>query len=111
MLFKSTLATSEQKYVERFLLQSKLSKKNKAMLDLLLSSLYDRCWFEIIMVTCRVESKCWDLPSSGPARCPQDARRVLHNEPSGPKVLGDRTQGRHGNPFLRCGAPHRTSGV
>ena len=111
MHFRSELATSEQQHVETFLYNDHIKRINKTMNHLLLCSLCDTCWIKIMMVTCRVESKYWDLPSSGPARCAQDARRVLHDEPSGPEVLGDRTQGRHGNPFVRCGAPHRTSGV
>ena len=111
MLFRSALATSEQKCVENMLCaRITLSEKSNQRLHLLLCSLCATCWSEIILVTC-VENNYWDLPSSGPARCAQDTRRVLHDKPSRPKVLGDRTQGRHGNPFVRCGAPHRTSGA
>ena len=79
-------------------------------LHLLLCSLCDTFWSEFILLTC-VVNRYWDLPSSGPARRAQDARRVLHDEPSRSEVLGYRAQGRHCNPFVRCGAPHRTSGV
>ena len=110
MHFNSALATSEQPYVDN-IFETNIKINGKQNLHLLLCSRDATRLSEIILVTCRVESNCWDLPSSGPARCPQDARQVLHDEPSGHKVLGDRTQGRHGNPFARCGAPHRTSGV
>ena len=111
MLFRSALATSKHKNVENmWCAKITLGEKSNQRLHLLLCSLCATCWSEIMLVTC-VESSYWDLPSSGPARCAQDTRRVLHDKPSRPKVLGDRTQGRHGNPFVRCGAPHRTSGV
>ena len=84
---------------------------HKPINHLLLCFLRGTCWIEIMLVPRRFENTCWGLPSSGPARRAQDARRVLHDEPSRSDVLGYRAQGRHCNPFVRCGAPHRTSGV
>ena len=111
MHFRSELATSEQQDADTLVYNDLIKRIKKTANHLLLCSLCDTCWLKTMMVTCRVESKYWVLPSSGPARCAQDARRVLHDEPSGPEVLGYRAQGRHCNPFVRCGAPHRNSGA